>query len=757
MRSCIISLLLVTFSPLGAQITGRIIDASNDEPVVKAMVISGSDTDFSETDGTFTVLLSESISVIAAGYHIVNIKVGTIKHFIIHLKPLNYDLSEVTITAYNNPEKLRSVAGAVTEISLVSAQNSRFNIVSSLSASPGVFIQEATPGTIKLSLRGIGSRYPYGTKKIKMFFGWIPLSSAEGETYFDDINPEYLSRIEILRGPASSIYGASLGGTVVLYPKRQEYGRSELSLISSAGSFGYYKNSITYSASKGKDDLLISLSHLITDGYRENSKYLRNSLMVNYNRHFGDKLTGTMLLSGSLITAQIPSSLDSSAFSSNPQSAAPQWLQTKGNKNPERIMTGYNLKYQPAKNLDIIGSVFGTFRKNEENRPFNFLNESGISYGGRLMARVIKNTGQMTYIYTGGSNMFYEIYMNSIYENPGGEGIKGGLMQKGRQTIFQYDIFSQTEIRFSDITLTGGFDFNKSGFRFTDQFSSDTINQSGFYNFNPVFSPRLSVSWNPGKRINTYLAVNHGFTIPTLSETLTPIGLINRDIKPEKAWSSETGARFELFRNITSIDLALYYMRVSNLIVPKRIAEDFYVGINAGASLHRGAELCVRQWLLGKQDSIKNTPFSAVLNLSYSVNRFNFLDFVEEGIDFSGNKLPGIPEQYFSGSIDMKSRIGIYSQIEILSSGKIPLDDNNSRFTDSWAVLNTLVGYSVSLKSKWEIDVMLRFNNLTNTRYSSMVAVNAPGSAARPPRYYYPGLPGWVTFNLGLKYILESN
>jgi hypothetical protein len=42
MRSCIIPLLLVTFPPLGAHITGRIIDVFNDEPVVNAMVISSS-------------------------------------------------------------------------------------------------------------------------------------------------------------------------------------------------------------------------------------------------------------------------------------------------------------------------------------------------------------------------------------------------------------------------------------------------------------------------------------------------------------------------------------------------------------------------------------------------------------------------------------------------------------------------------------------------------------------------------------------
>ncbi len=56
---------------------------------------------------------------------------------------------------------------------------------------------------------------------------------------------------------------------------------------------------------------------------------------------------------------------------------------------------------------------------------------------------------------------------------------------------------------------------------------------------------------------------------------MTPLGLINTDIKPEKAWSYEAGARFDLFHSWSFIDLAVYYMKVSDLIVPKRIAGGF--------------------------------------------------------------------------------------------------------------------------------------------------------------------------------------
>jgi iron complex outermembrane receptor protein len=43
-------------------------------------------------------------------------------------------------------------------------------------------------------------------------------------------------------------------------------------------------------------------------------------------------------------------------------------------------------------------------------------------------------------------------------------------------------------------------------------------------------------------------------------------------------------------------------------------------------------------------------------------------------------------------------------------------------------------------------------NNVTDTRYASMVVVNAPGTPARPPRYYYPGMPRWFTLSAGVKF-----
>ena len=74
------------------------------------------------------------------------------------LSQQNYDLSEIQITAYRTTGQLKSTAGSVSVITSDQLENSSVNIASSLSTVPGIVMQEGTLGTVKLTLRGIGSR-----------------------------------------------------------------------------------------------------------------------------------------------------------------------------------------------------------------------------------------------------------------------------------------------------------------------------------------------------------------------------------------------------------------------------------------------------------------------------------------------------------------------------------------------------------------------------------------------------------------------
>ncbi len=656
-------------------------------------------------------------------------------------------LSEVTVTAFYAPQKLDNTAAAVTLLPVGKLQLPDQNIASALATLPGVVMQQGTSSTVKLTLRGIGSRYPYGTKKIKAYLDGIPLYSVEGETTFDDIAPEFLQRIELLRGPASSVYGASLGGTMILQTRRADPGIHALHYSGSVASFGTLKNTVSYSGPTAHGELLASFATSRSDGYRENNRYAREAFLVSYRHQFNPKLSGSLLLNGSTVRSQIPSSVDSATLVTNPRSAASRWLQTRGYEHPARVLGGYQLSYRIAEHWNLTASAFTTSAQTEENRPFNFLDESGISYGGRVVVGYSRTGQQLSHQLHFGSNLYRERNNSAIYENSGGEGVKGKLLQSGRQRIGQNDLFAQWEITRRPFILTAGVNLNSSGFRFADRYSDDGLDQSGRYTFDPIVAPRLALAWNPLPHLHLYGAFNHGYSIPSLSETLSPLGLINRDIRPERAQSWEAGSRLHLFGERTSLELIGYRMRVLDLIVPKRVAEDIYVGQNAGSSLHRGLEFSVQQWLWDKEGN-----FNAVATLNGALNRFTFEEFNDEGVDYAGKKLPGLPERQLTAALELNSRQGFYARLELIASGRMSVNDLNSSYSKGYTLLNGSAGYQLPLSDHWSLDALLRISNLANKRYVSMVVVNAAGTAATPPRYYYPGLPRRLDFSLTLRY-----
>ena len=660
------------------------------------------------------------------------------------------DLSEIQVTAFGTPGQLKSAAGSISVIPASRLELADVNVASALTSVPGVVMQEGSLGTIKLTLRGIGSRYAYGTKKIKLFFGDIPMYSAEGETTFDDINPEYINRIEVLRGPTSSLYGSSLGGTLIFYPQSANFNQENIKLISSAGSYGYLKNSLNYSIGTLKNNLSVSISGIKTDGYRANSQYSRNSFFLNQHHRYSAKLNDNFIISGSQIRAQIPSSLDATTFSTNPQKAATSWLKTAGYEHPNRIFSGYNIHYAADNGWNYSASSFLNARETEENRPFNFLNESGFSYGGRFLTQRSKMVGETMIHFSAGGNAYFENIRSKLSENPGGKGLKGSLFQDGKETLYQTDFFTQLEMHYQKFSVTAGLNFNSSGFLYKDLKSADTINQSGNYHFAPILAPRISFGYQALPNLNIYTAINKGFSVPSLSETLSQLGLINRTIKPEKAWCIETGARLSLFNQATFVDLAYYYMRVNDLIVPKRVAEEAYVGMNAGSSLHRGLEVAISQWLIGNNQALANHKYTLLAAINYASNRYNFQDFTADNINYSGKKLPGMPDQVFSASLDLKTPCGFYSRFDMNASGEMPLNDINSLNAKSYQTINLRTGYVFTCFRKLDVDGSLRFSNLTNAYYASMVVVNAPGSGSIAPRYFYPGMPRWIAFTLVL-------
>jgi iron complex outermembrane receptor protein len=235
--------------------------------------------------------------------------------------------------------------------------------------------------------------------------------------------------------------------------------------------------------------------------------------------------------------------------------------------------------------------------------------------------------------------------------------------------------------------------------------------------------------------------VGHGFSNPTVEESLNSAGFLNSNLKPEQGWTVDVGTKIIALSNTLFFDASAYYILLHNLLVTKRVSEELFYGENAGTSSLKGLEF-----------QLKYRP-SELLQLTTSLNASEnkFKSFISDGINYAGKELPGIPS--INSHVDLQTRLFKKLQLNALYSysGRQYLNDANSASTNDWQTLNFRAAYTLTIAKKIELECIAAINNIFDERYASMVLINAPSFGGRAPRYYYPGMPRNVLFTLKVK------
>ena len=90
------------------------------------------------------------------------------------------------------------------------------SLLNSLNTIAGVRMEERSPGSYRINIRGSSLRSPFGVRNVKIYWNDIPFTDPGGNTYFNQLAYNNLSGIEIFKGPASSMYGAGTGGLMLI-------------------------------------------------------------------------------------------------------------------------------------------------------------------------------------------------------------------------------------------------------------------------------------------------------------------------------------------------------------------------------------------------------------------------------------------------------------------------------------------------------------------------------------------------------------
>ncbi|MEP1891294.1 MAG: TonB-dependent receptor, partial [Cyclobacteriaceae bacterium] len=298
-----------------------------------------------------------------------------------------------------------------------------------------------------------------------------------------------------------------------------------------------------------------------------------------------------------------------------------------------------------------------------------------------------------------------------------------------------------SEVRFMPthkLKVVAGLNVNVTNYDLKDHFDGDGNDKSGSFGFRAILSPRLGSVYHINENLRLFANVSHGFSPPNLEQTLYPDGQINPNIQPETGWNYEAGIRGNT--GGLNYDVAAYFMDIKNLLVGRRTEQDVYIGVNAGQNHHYGMDISL-DYVLQVREGAELVIFQKT-----SLMHFRFKKFVDEGDDYSGNKLTGVPPVTNASGFELLSKSGFYGNVNVQYTGKMPVTDDNMLFSESYFILRAKIGYRKSV-GKFTIDANAGADNITDTKYTSMLQINSGTQ-----RYYYPGLPRNYFASLNLKY-----
>ncbi len=641
---------------------------------------------------------------------------------------LSGDIDEVTITAFRSPYNLFNTPAPINAITPLQLElGTAFTTVEALNQAPGILMHSGTLNTNRLTIRGIGSRTPYATNKIKAYFGEIPLTSGDGETTLEDLENTAIKRVEIIKGPSSSLFGAGLAGVILFHPKTSV--KSFVQNQTTVGSFGTIKNTLSAGVDENKLNIFTLGSILKSDGFRENNETKRSNILLNSVYSFSDKTNLQVLLKGTKMKAYIPSSLDYPTFISTPEKAAENWQRIKGNEEYTNGQFGISLNILTNGNHKISAATFGSFRDLDELRPFNRLKENSNYIGWRAYIQKTINGSKNRFILTSGIEFFREKYNWSTYSNN-----DASLLSDNEERRQYENLFVQLESSFSErYFISAGVNGNLTRFYYTDKFLENG-DHSGDQIYEPTISPRLGITIIANSNLSFFGNISHGFSTPSFEETLLPEGEINPDIKPETGWSAEIGFRSEILEQV-QFSASYYQIYVKNLLVARRTGEDAYVGVNAGKSAHPGFEAEVK-WNVTKPAKYP----ALILTGNATIANYHFDEFVDLDVDYSGNNLPGTTKTTWFAMAGLNPANNIRFNLWYRFTGKMPVNDSNSEYSDPFGITNFEGIYNTRIK-RIKFQFKAGIQNIFDIHYASMLAVNAPAFGGNLPRYYYPGNP----------------
>ncbi len=633
-------------------------------------------------------------------------------------------LDEVVVQGYINRQPLRQVPASLVVVDQKLFLNtSQQSLLPALNTVPGVRMEERSPGSYRLSIRGSLLRSPFGIRNVKIYMDDMPFTDASGNAYVNVIDPVFIQRAEILKGSDGSLFGANSGG-VVLFNTRSAADSSSVDGGVSGGSFGLMKQHIRIGHSGKRLQWNIGQAFQRADGYREHSAMKRLNVLANGRLLYGSDniLKITMLYAD--MHYQTPGGLTRAQYNDDPTRARPAAgmaagaVQQQAGIYNQTFFGGISNEWKISRSFRHVIHAFTTVTdfKNPFITNYELRDERNAGLRSFMEYSIQRENVNLNW-HTGAEAQWGNQQFEN-YENLGG--VKGTWRQSDTIAIQQQFYFSRVQALIGKrLTAEIAASINRQQY---------TINGIA-RNLTNQWMPRVAMSYRLTEPLILRASISKGYSPPTVGEIRPSGAVVNKMLQAEWGWSYEAGIRFQGWAGRVQLDASVFRYNMNDAITRRTTEDDTEYFVNAGGTKQTGVESSVFTTLMPQ----RKTGFIRHITVqsSYAYSRFVFDQYQNDGNDYSGNRLTGVPRHNVTMAFNTEFPKSVYFYAQLLAVSRIPLNDGNTEYADAYQLLQARIAWKGLHVGVLRTEFFVGTDNLLNQTYSLGNDINAFGG-----RYY---------------------
>lgn len=627
-------------------------------------------------------------------------------------------LQEVVVSAGRTAQKRREVPVAIATINQQTIQDAKASRLDYLvNKVSGVFMVSLGNEQHEMSIR-----QPMTTRSLFLYLeDGIPIrtTGVYNHNALLEMNMTAAKQIEIIKGPASSLYGAeAIGGAVNIITQAPPAAANGM-LSVQASNNGYKRVDAQAGNTFGKWGLLVSGYYANrNNGPVDQTNYHKTAFTIRGDYKINEKMT----LSNSITYVDYYSdmgggNLDSAHFAKRNYSTlytfnyrkttalrirsqlSRQWndnaatqlvLAYRNNsvkQNPSYYVTN-NYSNPLLANGQINNSSFNSYMLIAQHvQKINWLDS-------KLIAGISMDISPSTYIAN-----YIRIQRNSsgkyLSYTPSDSSLSN--YSTGINNFASYVNYELSPAKGLKVVAALRYDYYHYNFKNYLPPSASTGAPSTVNNFSRL-TPKLGFTYNY-REMGFYGNYSQGYVPPQVTELFNSVKVPY--LQPQTFFNYEVGGWISLWKNKLYADYSLYLLNGTNEIISVRLDDGSYQNQNAGKTKHQGIEYGLAYRPTGEW----------MFRLSATNAKHTFIKDVEKGNDYSGHEMAAAPHFIANAEIMYKPGFikGFRIGAEWQHQGSYYLDNANSGKYSGFDIFNFRTGYSFSRLEAW-VNVLNAFN-----------------------------------------------